>query len=620
MQRRDQAGMHWSLALCGVILSAAFGATCSAGKTSTANGASGGASDTATGPSSSASFSTGSTTGAFGTGATTSSTGSGGAMCDPTSCTAAGGTCTANVCTINENKGNLDTGTKSKLDMGGSADSTFAWLYPYDATVFPRGLASPTLQFNAASPSAVKIHITASALDYTGYFATSAPARVALGDAEWKAVTLAAGPNDDVKVEATEISGGQASGPITENWTIAQGSLRGTIYYETYGSPLAGGADSVGIMKIAPGATQPTVLKTGCGNVCHTASADGSTLIAATSLSGSASYDLKNNAAPIYTPPNTTFIYGGIYPDGSFEVSATNYRTWAPFPPFGGPSRLYDTHTGAQIPTPSWDSVITNAATPAFSPDGKWFAFNREDLTMGHTLSTMQYDPTTKSFSGLANIASDNALYLGWPAFTPDSKWVVYHAGSNAAFETDSQATGDLEIVDASTHTVARLDALDGYKNGSSYLPANDPNMSFAPTMLPEAVGGYFWVVFTSHRSYGNTLPSMDNGDQNGKLWVAALDLDPKDGKDASHPAFYLDGQEQAADNLRGFWVLDPCTQDGTSCTTGDQCCGGFCESGMCGSQKMGCSQDFEKCNAASDCCNPADLCINGHCATPPPA
>jgi len=237
----------------------------------------------------------------------------------------------------------------------------------------------------------------------------------------------------------------------------------------------------------------------------------------------------------------------------------------------------------------------------------------------------MPYDNTTKTFGALADIAADPSRILAWPAFTPDSKWVVYHAGSNPSFETDNGATGDLYFTDATTHVTARLDTLDGYAGGTSYLPDADPDLNFAPTILPEAVGGYFWVVFTSHRSYGNILPSMANSDENGKLWVAAIDLNPKDGQDPSHPAFYLDGQESSADNLRGFWVLDPCQANGTSCQSGDQCCGGFCQPGadggpaMCSSTSGGCSAEFDKCTTAADCCDTTDLCINGFCAAPAP-
>src|SRR5579859_7238485 len=241
--------------------------------------------------------------------------------CD-SSCPAAGGTCNGNVCVLVDNPGGVDTGTIGKLQGGGSADPTFVWLYPYDQTVFPRGLLPPTMQLAGASPDAVYVRVTSAGLDYKGYFKPAAgPIRLALPASSWTAVTNAAsGLKDPLKVEVTKIAAGAVSGPVSESWPVAQGSLRGAIYYETYGSVLAGGLGSVGIMEIQPGATKPTVLKTGCGNVCHTASADGSTLVASTSLLSSAAYDLKNNLATVQTASDERYTYGGLYPDGSFGM------------------------------------------------------------------------------------------------------------------------------------------------------------------------------------------------------------------------------------------------------------------------------------------------------------
>ena len=535
--------------------------------------------------------------------------------CDP-SCAAAGGKCINFTCLLVENPGNVDAGAITMLEGGGAADPSFKLLYPYDQTVFPRGLLPPTLQFGGGAPELVYLHVSFPGLDYKGFYGASSPGSVVLSSAAWKAVTLASTGKADVKVEITKMSGGKIAGPISELWTIAKGSLRGTIYYETYGSQILGGASSVGIMKIQPGASMPTIVKSGCGNVCHTASADGSTLVAAASLGSSASYDLKNNVATIHAEPTDNFTYGALTPDGSLLISATNYRTW-----FGNPSYLYDTKTGAKLSAPGWDSTITNAGTPAFSPDGKKIAFNREDVNNGHMLAVMDFDQATKSFSNLTPAANDVSRYVGWPAFTPDTKAIVYHAGSNAQFETDNGETADLFWVDLATHQVARLDALDGYKNGQTYLPDNDPNLSFAPTVLPEAVGGYFWVVFTSHRGYGNTLPSHDD---NGKLWVAAFDINGAPSTDPSHPAFFLDGQENGADNLRGFWVLDPCKANGNNCVSGDECCNGYCRmedgGGMtCSPMSGGCSHEFEKCTISADCCDSGYDCVNGKCAQPPP-
>jgi hypothetical protein len=358
--------------------------------------------------------------------------------------------------------------------------------------------------------------------------------------------------------------------------------------------------------------------------VCHTASADGSTLVANVTMGmNSASYDLKNNASTIYTAGGLIFTYGGLYPDGSFVMSATNYRTW-----MNAPSKLYDAATGAKIAAPGWDGVIKDGGTVAFSPDGKYLAFIHEDKDdgAGHTLSIMNFDVGTKTFSNLVDIANNPANTIGWPAFTPDVQTVVYHSGSDSSFETDGGNTGNVFRVDLATHTAVRLDALDGYTSGgsSSYLPANDPDLNFAPTVLPEAVGGYFWAVFTSHRSYGNTLPTQDNGDQNGKLWVAALDMSTTPGQDSSHPAFYLDGQESGADNLRGFWVLPPCQASGSGCTSGDQCCTGFCRgssgASTCVAEPVGaCSNEYEKCATSSDCCQASAgyQCVGGYCAAP---
>ncbi len=212
--------------------------------------------------------------------------------CDPTSCTAAKGTCSKNVCTITEDPGGIPVATQLQLNATGSADPSFAFVYPYDRTVFPRGLISPTLQFAGTAPDAVMVHITYAAMDYTGYFGASPNHQIPA--ASWTAITEGAWASDLVQVSVTKLSGGKVSGPITEHWTVAQGNMRGQIYYETYGSKLAGGPDSVGIMSIAPGATAPTVLKKGCGNVCHTASADGSTLVANVAMGmSSASYDLE---------------------------------------------------------------------------------------------------------------------------------------------------------------------------------------------------------------------------------------------------------------------------------------------------------------------------------------
>jgi hypothetical protein len=110
------------------------------------------------------------------------------------------------------------------------------------------------------------------------------------------------------------------------------------------------------------------------------------------------------------------------------------------------------------------------------------------------------------------------------------------------------------------------------------------------------------------------------------KVWIAAIDINHAGKDDPSHPAFYLPGQELRTANMRAFAALAPCKANDMSCETGDDCCGGFCREvsrGADGTPVLACvpppvntcSNSSEACKTAADCCNPADMCINGRCA-----
>jgi hypothetical protein len=179
--------------------------------------------------------------------------------------------------TLADNPGNVPPSTQTQLQGGGSADPAFKWLYPYDGTVFARGIAPPLLQTGGTGFDAAMLHISFSSVDYTGFYGASTPGRIQLTPQLWKTITLSATGSDTVKVEITKIHGGKVSGPITETWKVAPGSLRGTVYYNSYNSQIAGNTGAV--LSVRPGQSAKVVVS-GC-RVCHTVSADGSTLVAA---------------------------------------------------------------------------------------------------------------------------------------------------------------------------------------------------------------------------------------------------------------------------------------------------------------------------------------------------
>ena len=203
-------------------------------------------------------------------------------------------------------------------------------------------------------------------------------------------------------------------------------------------------------MKIQPGATTPTVVKQGCGNVCHTASADGSTLVANTALRGAERELRPQEQRRARSRRRATRPSRTAASTRTARFLDVRRRTTARGP---AARRSSTTRRRARtIAAPGWDGVITNGGTPAFSPDGKQIAFRprgqgQRPHARGHELRRRdarrsRVSPTSRP---------TRAATSGGPRSRPTRKSVVYHAGSNAAFETDNDATGDVYAVDLAT-------------------------------------------------------------------------------------------------------------------------------------------------------------------------
>ena len=558
---------------------------------------------------------------------------------------------------INECPGSLPAGTVSALQAGVAVDPAMKWLYPYDQTIFPGGLISPVLQWSpqaAGSATGVYLHMSSQLFDFKGCFGPTSPADLPIPAAAWStAWAQSNGPGDPLKVELTTISGTAVSGPITESWTFALGSLKGVVYYNTYTSPQVGNNGAV--MAIQPGAAMPSpflvvqgTAPTGPCMSCHSVSANGNMIVAQKhsypgGLVDSDSYDLLKNPTPMATSPTaktTTDDWGfsAVFPDGSRILTDGQPGMTGGLFPAGpgdnpgmeGPkaSQMYDPNTGATIAFTGLSGQ--HAMMPAFSPDGTKVVFNDTDNGGGHTLVVMDFNKGSNTFSNVKQVFKDTNAYPAWPFFTPDSTQVVFIVDSSSNFASstnppgapittgDMVAQGDLYVVDIASAVAHQLGAANGSNpNGSTYLPypGRDEHLNFYPTVSPVAAGGYFWVFFTSRRNYGNTLVDPNDGPASKKLWVAAISIGGTPGSDTSHPAFYLPGQELASGNIRAFAALSPCKQNGNSCTSGIDCCGGACIAGSCG-VPMGCSHAEEKCTTTADCCSGQGLqCINGYCS-----
>jgi hypothetical protein len=543
---------------------------------------------------------------------------------------------------------------------GVGPDADYRFLYPYDKTVFPRGLAAPLLQFGGAEAEATYVKVVTTGFAYEAFAASTGPTRVTLPEPVWRGLTLSTAPGEWVEVSVTKVTGGEVTGPVTQRWQIAQGSLKGFVYYNTYRSKLAG--DNGAVMRIKPGESAQ-VLQSGC-TVCHSVSARGNVMVAGVQWDTSnavvsRSFNLPENGGITLRneqDEGRLYSFGGLTPDGALMLTSGVPKSGAKMRGMSGelPTRLVDTSTGAAVAAPSFDVKV--AMTPNFSPDGLRVAFNNHDASAdGHVLSVMSFDGTSSppEFSALSNVVSDPERVVAWPSFVPDGSAVLFHAGDS--FDTAKSNGGalyaDVRLVDVASKAVNELAALNGYdEQGQLYLPggaAQEEHLNYEPSVLPVPVGGYYWVLFTSRRTYGNSIApggTLPRGDdiwglpESGKespsprkkIWVAAIDIDHQGTVDPSHPAFYLPGQELESGNMRAFAALAPCKKKGKGCESSADCCDGFCRETSrddAGQPVLSCvpppdnacSNVDEPCSTASDCCTSKSLCINGRCAVRTP-
>jgi hypothetical protein len=177
---------------------------------------------------------------------------------------------------------------------------TMKWLYPYDGTVFPRGMLAPDIMWEGPPADAVYIHIKSAIFEYWGCLKPVSPNRITLPQDAWeRAGERSGGKSDFYTVELSMLSLAGVSGPTTSKFQIAQAAIKGSIYYNTYRSNLMGGGAAgpgampfpgfppgggIGgangiVVRIPAGGRAEVFGQTDC-NGCHSVSADGSLLLA----------------------------------------------------------------------------------------------------------------------------------------------------------------------------------------------------------------------------------------------------------------------------------------------------------------------------------------------------
>jgi hypothetical protein len=564
-------------------------------------------------------------------------------------------------------------------------------LYPYNGTVWPLGLTSPLVMWNGPSASDV-YRLTYAEKNYiVDDYTTLAqlPAQARLDQTTWDRLTNSNdslhGNQDPITFTLSrwDSASQTAYTSATSTWSVAPESLQGAIYYWS-ASQNAMGTRLGHISRFQPGTgAAPQVLNNGTCMGCHAVNAQGTMLVADIDDQANgtvypsvapydnwsktrawSSFDITQASSPVIYKSNEFGADVALTPDAKYLVFGGNAAA-----PGSKYISLGDPKTGIVVATSGLDSITLdtgegNLMMPAFSPDGKMLALVESNCAgcitprdnvlpsspesivyLNFDESVPSFDPTLhKVVDGSSATFTTTGGALGYPSFTPDSKAVAFHSGmastgcNSSGCDDGALDDGNLFITNlAAGSTPVRLG------RASDPPAAADLNASVEPTFNPVVRGGYSWAVFTSMRTWGNqpwpaelaTLSNCATGTCNGKrrLWVAPVDTTISTA-DPSHPAIYLEGQEDTP-NMRAFWTLAGCIPTaamaaaadagvnyqpvGTACTNGFECCSGFCQNSMCVEpSQSACVGLGGACKQTGDCCNsPIVQCLEQVCAIP---
>jgi len=340
---------------------------------------------------------------------------------------------------------------------------------------------------------------------------------------------------------------------------------------------------------------------------CHSVSRDGQRLAGFLEGSGEdlALYDLSRDLTAMPAPTVARQRYSvrrctSFNADGTRLVSGDCGAN-----PTTNPFSLIDTTTGREV------TAVGQAGDgfdPEWSPDGTAIAFTNRmnNLAVTVAMGADRFGPTRV----IHQATSTPDGVVDWhPTWTPDSRWIAFQHGDSrrsGVAMMGSGVRGNLWMVPRDGGTAVALLRAGAGGNGSD---------TWRPIFSPFDSGGYFWLLFTTQRPYGNTLAGTRGLKQ---IWVAAINRRPDGATDPSQVGFYLSGQERV-NSLSPYWTPAPCRPTGRGCQTGADCCTGACEpdstgARVCSPPMAACRPRGQMCERDSDCCmglacNAARIC-----------
>lgn len=435
-------------------------------------------------------------------------------------------------------------------------------LYPYDQTVWPLGLTSPLLMWNAPQTGDV-YHLSYSEANYSfdGYYTLSSlPAQMRLDQDAWDHITASNdaknGPDPlTFTLYRWDSQSNTSYITTTQTWTIAPESLQGAIYYWTASQVNGQRVGHISRFQPGSGAT-PQALNGGICMGCHAVNAKGTVLVADVddnemdgtagvthtvpsvapydNWSGTrpwAAFDITQASAPLIYQSTKFGADVALTPDGTYVV-------------FGGPASppgskyisLGVVNTGNVIATSGLDNVTnwsaqeTNLEMPAFSPDGTMLAVvesnnpgDRDNVlpSAPETIAYLTFDESGPAFDpmlhpvvdGTSSVFSTTGGGLGYPSFTPDSTAIAFHAGHTS---TGCSGACDDTVTDDGNLFIVTLSAA-GADGGAPEAGLAEGGASEAGASGPTPEGGVPSTVGTPIR-LANACDPPNAADDNASV------------------------------------------------------------------------------------------------------
>ena len=212
------------------------------------------------------------------------------------------------------------------------------------------------------------------------------------------------------------------------------------------------------------------------------------------------------------------------------------------------------------------EDEIWSGLFPSFSADGEFIVFvkglglaGKGGASQGATLWRLPYNGgqggVPAPISG-ADLVDELQYY---PSLTPDDSYVVYNRVSDSSESgntnchpsesTNSNCGAEIWMIPSGGGDAQRLDQASG--------PVGAGFANSWPSMGPNANQEYYWVAFSSLRSYGVEQMDEDGFSPTPQIWLAAISKEAlSSGGDPSFAPIWLPGQDIEGGNHLAQWSV----------------------------------------------------------------